>query len=277
MTTPGTLYIVPTPIGNLEDITLRALRVLKEVDFICAEDTRHSKKLLNHFGINTRLISYYREKEKEKAGALIELLKEGKNLALISDAGTPAISDPGTILVRAARDAQVRIEPLPGASAVTTAFSASGILSDGYTFLGFPPVKSGQRKSFLKGIANANLPVILYESPRRITTLVEEALEILGEREIFFARELTKSYEELSLSTLSKLFNRANEGVKGECVLIICPGEKEEVSGESIEELLLWHRDNSDISVKDVSKKLSQDLGVSKSKVYQMALGLWKK
>ncbi|MBM9519855.1 16S rRNA (cytidine(1402)-2'-O)-methyltransferase [Desulforhopalus vacuolatus] len=273
---PGTLYIVPTPIGNLEDITLRALRILKEVALIAAEDTRHSRKLLTHFGIGTRLVSYYREKEAEKAIGFVKLLQEGKDLALISDAGTPAISDPGAILVRAVQEAGLPVVPLPGASAVTSAFSASGILSAGYTFLGFPPAKSGARQKFLQKLVHHDLPVVLYESPRRIEALLEDSLKVLGERDAFFARELSKSHEELFPGTLSTLLERVHDGVRGEFVLIICPTVPEEVSGESLEELLLWHRDNSEISVKDVSKKLAGDLGISKSKVYQMALELWQ-
>lgn len=273
---PGTLYIVPTPIGNLEDITLRALRILKEVDLIAAEDTRHSRKLLTHFDIDTRLVSYYREKEAEKARGFVKLLEGGKDLALISDAGTPAISDPGAILVRAAQEAELTVVPLPGASAVTSAFSASGILSAGYTFLGFPPAKSGARQKFLQKLVHHDLPVVLYESPRRIEALLEDSLKVLGERDAFFARELSKSHEELLSGTLSTLLTRVRKGVRGEFVLIICPAVPEEVSGESLEELLLWHRDNSDISVKDVSKKIAGELGISKSKVYQMALELWQ-
>jgi 16S rRNA (cytidine1402-2'-O)-methyltransferase len=273
---PGTLYIVPTPIGNLEDITLRALRILKEVDLIAAEDTRHSRKLLTHFDIDTRLVSYYREKEAEKARGFVKLLEGGKDLALISDAGTPAISDPGAILVRAVQEAGLTIVPLPGASAVTSAFSASGILSAGYTFLGFPPAKSGARQKFLQKLVHHDLPVVLYESPRRIEALLEDSLKVLGERDAFFARELSKSHEELLSGTLSTLLTRVRKGVRGEFVLIICPTVPEEVSGESLEELLLWHRDNSDISVKDVSKKIAGELGISKSKVYQMALELWQ-
>jgi 16S rRNA (cytidine1402-2'-O)-methyltransferase len=273
---PGTLYIVPTPIGNLEDITLRALRILKEVDLIAAEDTRHSRKLLTHFDIDTRLVSYYREKEAEKARGFVKLLEGGKDLALISDAGTPAISDPGAILVRAVQEAGLTVVPLPGASAVTSAFSASGILSAGYTFLGFPPAKSGARQKFLQKLVHHDLPVVLYESPRRIEALLEDSLKVLGERDAFFARELSKSHEELLSGTLSTLLTRVRKGVRGEFVLIICPAVPEEVSGESLEELLLWHRDNSDISVKDVSKKIAGELGISKSKVYQMALELWQ-
>lgn len=272
----GTLYIVPTPLGNLEDITLRALRILKEVDHICAEDTRHSKKLLNHFGIGTPLISYYREKEQQKSPSIIGLLKEGKNIALISDAGTPAISDPGTILVRHAHRAAITVVPLPGPSAVTTAFSASGITGDGFLFAGFPPSKKGQRQKFLRSMVNSSVPVVLYESPRRITTLLEEALVIFGDRQAFWAREISKSFEDLQSGTLSSLLEKASSPQKGEFVLIISPGEPQSISAETTEELLIWYRDNSGLSLKDVSRKLSADLGVSRSEIYQQALSLWK-
>ncbi len=271
----GSIYIVPTPIGNLEDITLRALRILKEVDLICAEDTRHSRKLLTHFGINTKLVSYYREKEKEKAAHFVELLAQGKNLALISDAGTPAISDPGAILVAEARKQNIPIIALPGASAAITAFSASGIIAPGILFLGFPPAKSTQRKKVLQEISTQQFPVIFYESPRRVEALLQDALEILGNRQTFWARELTKKHEELLYCPLSTLLARAKEGVKGELVLIICPGEKSPPDKEQLENLLRWHRDNSNTTVRDISKELAKELKIPKSQIYQLALSLW--
>ncbi len=273
--TPGTLYIVPTPLGNLEDITLRALRVLREVEYICAEDTRHSRKLLNYFGINTPCISYYREKEREKAARLITMLQEGKSLALITDAGTPAVSDPGAVLVRAAHAQALPVVPLPGAAAVTTAVSAAGILENGYLFLGFPPVKREARRKFLRELVHQTVPVVLYESPRRIEALLAHCLEILGEREAFWARELSKSYEELVSAPLSELLTLAKKGVRGELVLIIFPGKKEETTAEDLRELLLWYRDSGEMTVRDVSKKLSRDCGIPRSKVYRLALQLW--
>ncbi len=276
--TAGTLYIVPTPIGNLEDITLRALHILQEVDCICAEDTRHSRKLLTHFGITTRCISYYREKEQEKTPKLLQLLREGKNLALISDAGTPAVSDPGAILVRAVHKAGFSVVPLPGASAVTTAVSAAGITENGYLFLGFPPAKSGARRTFLQELYEQKLPVVLYESPRRMEGLLADALEVLGEREVFLGRELSKAYEEVLLLSLSQLLEIVREkgGMRGECVLIIFPGEKEEMSEEDLRKLLAWHRDNSDMTVRDISKKLAVECGIARSEVYRLALQVWK-
>ncbi len=274
----GCLYIIPTPIGNLEDITLRALRVMKEVDLLAAEDTRHSRKLLNHFGIDTPLTSYYREKEVEKSIQLLRQIKEGKNIGLISDAGTPGISDPGAVLVQNAHREGVTVVPLPGPSAVATAMSASGYTGSGFLFIGFPPAKKGQRQKLLTSLAGCEYPVVFYESPRRIENFVSEALAIYGDRQALWAREITKAYEDLESAQLSELLAKAkSKQIKGEFVLIIHPGEKEDVQGETIEELICWYRDNSDLSLKDVSKKLSTDLGVSKSIVYQQALSLWKK
>ncbi|PHR26485.1 MAG: 16S rRNA (cytidine(1402)-2'-O)-methyltransferase [Desulfotalea sp.] len=273
----GCLYIVPTPIGNLEDITLRALRILKEVDLIAAEDTRHSKRLLNHFEIETPLISYYREKEAEKSVYLIKLIKEGKSIALISDAGTPGISDPGAILVLRAHKEGVTVIPLPGPSAVTTAMSASGYSGNGFLFIGFSPSKKGQRQKLLLSLADSQYPVVFYESPRRVEAFLQEALAVYGERQVFWAREITKSFEDLEVGTLTGLLQKAQaKQMRGEFVLIIYPGEKEKVQGETVEELICWYRDNSELSLKDVSKKLATDLGISKSVVYQQALTLWK-
>lgn len=273
----GTLYIVPTPIGNLEDITLRALRVLKEVDLIGAEDTRHSKKLLNHFGINTPLISYYREKEAQRSEEILRRLYDGQNVALISDAGTPAISDPGTVLVQRAHQENLKVIPLPGPSAVTTALSGSGLAENGFLFLGFLPAKKGQREKVLLSILHCQYPVVLYESPRRIDSLLSHALEVLGDRDAFWARELTKCFEELQYSLLSELVTKSKEGQnRGEFVIIIAPGKHDEVRGETVEELIVWYRDNTDDSLKDVCRRLADDLGKSRSQIYKQALTLWK-
>lgn len=276
-TGPGTLYVVATPIGNLEDIALRALRILKEVDLIAAEDTRHSQKLMNHFGIHTRLISYYREKEKERAGELVLRLQEGESIALISDAGTPGISDPGAILVRLAREAKIPVVPIPGPSAVTTALSAAGLAEGTFLFLGFAPSQKGQRQKLLLSLSDSPHPLVFYESPNRIEGLLADALETLGERRAFWARELTKSYEELQEGSLSELLTRAgSRRNKGESVVIICPGATDQAEGENLEELLLWYRDHSGLSLKDACRKLATDLGLSRSQIYQQALAMWQ-
>jgi 16S rRNA (cytidine1402-2'-O)-methyltransferase len=274
---PGTLFIVPTPIGNLEDITLRSLRILKEVDLIAAEDTRHTKRLLNHFGINTPLISYYREKEVERSEEILRRLQAGQNIALVSDAGTPGISDPGAIAVKLVQENGLTVVPLPGPSALTTALSGSGITSSGFLFLGFLPAKKGQRRKMLSSLAASEYPIVLYESPHRIESLLSDALETLGDRQCFWARELTKTFEELQHGTLGSLLAKSREGRnRGEFVLIIQPGAEQKVEGQTVEELIVWYRDNTDLSLKDVSRRLADDLGISRSQIYQQALTLWK-
>ena len=274
----GILYIVPTPIGNLEDITFRAVRVLQEVDLIAAEDTRHTLKLLNHFDIQTPLISYYKEKEAQRGAEIIARLKTGQNVALVSDAGTPAISDPGSVLVGSAHENNIKIVPLPGPSALTTALSAAGFCYTEFLFLGFLPSKKNQRRKSLNAFASSEHPVVLYESPHRISALLKDAFDILGNRQAFWARELTKKFEELQRTDLQTLFVKAASGKnRGESVLVICPGPKEEIKAETVEELIAWYRDNADLSLKDVSKRISTDLGVSRSQVYQKALTLWSK
>lgn len=276
-TPPGTLYIVATPIGNLEDITLRALRILQEVDLIAAEDTRHTKKLLNHFDIHTPLISYYREKEHERGATIIENLQSGKNVALVSDAGTPAISDPGAILVQLAHDAGIRISPIPGASALTAAVSGSGFADGTFLFLGFPPAKSSQRKKLLSSIIHAEYPVVFYEAPRRIASFLQDALEVLGDRPTLWARELTKTYEELHKGTLNELLRQcSDENSRGEFVVIIGPGAETRAEGENLADLLVWYRDHSGLSLKDACRQLAKDLGLSRSQIYQQALEIWK-
>ncbi len=274
---PGTLYIVATPIGNLEDITLRALRILKEVDLIAAEDTRHTKKLLNHFDIHTSLISYYREKEHERGATIIEHLKNGENVALVSDAGTPAVSDPGAILVQMAHEAGITVSPIPGPSALTAAVSASGFTEGAFLFLGFPPSKKSQRKKLLSSLIHSEYPVVFYESPRRVEGFLQDALEILGERPTLWAREVTKTYEELTKGKLSDLTEQCSEqNSRGEFVIIIGPATEVKAEGENIEELLVWYRDHSEMSMKDACKKLAKDLGLSRSQIYQQALEIWK-
>ncbi len=275
--TTGTLYIVPTPIGNLEDITLRGLRILKEVDLIAAEDTRHTKRLLNHFSIETPLISYYREKEIERSEELLHRLQEGQNIALVTDAGTPGISDPGAVIVKLLHEHGMTVVPLPGPSALTTALSASGMTSTSFLFVGFLPSKKGQRQKLLSSLSASEHPIVLYESPHRIDSLLGDALEVLGERRCFWARELTKNFEDLQHGTLSSLLAISRDGRnRGEFVVIIWPGVKEEVQGQTVEELLVWYRDNSELSLKDVSKRLASDLGISRSQIYQQALSLWQ-
>ncbi len=216
------LYIVATPIGNLEDITLRALRILGEVDLIAAEDTRETKKLLLKYKIEKPLISYYRENEKKRTIKLLQLLKEGKKIALVSDRGTPGISDPAYLLVRAARAENIPVVPIPGASGIPTALSVCGLPTTSFTFPGFLPRKKGKRKKILEELSPRLETFIFYESPYRFLSLLKELREIFGERKAVVCRELTKKFEEIidgSLSELVSVFEKRKP--KGEFILIV--------------------------------------------------------
>jgi len=275
---PGTLYITATPIGNLEDITLRALRILKEVDIIAAEDTRHTRKLLSHFEITTPLISYYREKEQERSVQLVKRILAGESIALVSDAGTPGISDPGAVLVNHAQKEGVNIVPVPGPSALATALSVSGITDSSFFFLGFAPSKKSQRKTLLTSLTDHPHPIVFYESPRRIQSLLSDILQIMGDRKGSWARELTKAHEDLQYGTIAELLELASgRNNRGEFVLIVQPGELVRAEGDNVEELLIWYRDNTSLTLKDVSRKIASDLGLSRSAVYQEALIIYKK
>jgi 16S rRNA (cytidine1402-2'-O)-methyltransferase len=277
-TKTGILYVAATPIGNLEDITLRCLRILNEVNLIAAEDTRHTRKLLTHFKISTPLISYYREKEAERSIQLIERLSNGESIALVSDAGTPGISDPGAVLVAGAHEAGIEVVPLPGASALTTALSAAGITNPHFLFLGFAPSKKSQRRSLLTSLIDVQWPLVFYESPRRIEGLLSDILQVFGDRKGFWGRELTKTYEELKKTSISKLLDHASSRTnRGEFVLVIEPGTAIKAEGENLQELLVWYRDNTALSLKDVSRKIAGDLGLSRSNIYQEALKIFKK
>ena len=218
----GLLYIVATPIGNLEDITLRALRVLKEVHVIAAEDTRHTQTLLDHYGITTPLTSYHEHNERSKVRSLIERLARGENIALVSDAGTPAISDPGYRLVGAAIREKLTVVPIPGASAALAVLSASGLPSDRFTFEGFLPASKQERKNKLQALKGETRTMIFYEAPHRLKESLEDLLEIFGDREISIGREVSKLHEEFLRGAVSAiLLELAERGVKGELTLVV--------------------------------------------------------
>jgi 16S rRNA (cytidine1402-2'-O)-methyltransferase len=219
---PGTLYLVATPIGNLEDITLRALRTLKECDVIAAEDTRHSGQLLKHFEISKPLISYFQFNEAKRSEQIIERLKRGEKVALITDAGTPGISDPGERVVKAVIAAGLRVEAVPGPSALVAALTASGLSTDEFHFVGFLPHKSGQRRAQLEKLQSIPGTLVLYESPHRIERLLGELSEVFPERQIVLARELTKKFEEFLRGTPAEIMAAIGERtLKGEFVAII--------------------------------------------------------
>lgn len=220
--TPGTLYLVATPIGNLEDITLRALRVLKECDVVAAEDTRHSGQLLKHFGIAKPMLSYFAFNEAKRSEEIIERLKRGEKVALITDAGSPGISDPGERVVQAARNAGLRVESVPGACALVAALTASGLPTDEFHFIGFLPHKSGQRRNQLEALKQFAGTLALYESPYRIEKLLGELNEVFPERQVVLARELTKKFEEFLRGTPAELIERTKtRSLKGEFVVLV--------------------------------------------------------
>jgi len=226
---PGILYVVATPIGNLEDVTLRALRILREVSLIAAEDTRRTSKLLQHYSISTPATSLHEHNEHAKASKLIERLRDGESIALVSDAGTPAISDPGARLVRAAHEAGIAVQPVPGASAVTSIVSAAGLDAGGFTFLGFPPNRSSPRKRWLAGLASHPFALVIYEAPHRIEQTLVDVRAELGNRRVAIGRELTKVHEFLAVRPIDAWI-RDPPPSQGEFALCIFPPDEQQSS-----------------------------------------------
>ena len=220
----GVLYVVATPIGNLEDITARAVRILREVDVVACEDTRRTRQLLTHFDIHTPTVSYYEHNKLTRGPQLLRQLGEGRSVALVSDAGTPGISDPGVLLVREARAAGIPVVPVPGASAVVTALSAAGLPADRFVFDGFLPVKPGRRVNRLKALRDLEATVVVYESPHRIVASMEAIAEVFGDAPVVVARELTKQFEEIVTATPAEHLERLRAGsARGEFVVVIPP------------------------------------------------------
>ena len=219
---PGTLYVVATPIGNLEDITLRALRVLREVDLIACEDTRRTRALLSHFDIHGHVTSYFEGNKLAKGEALLRTLSDGKSVALVTDAGTPGISDPGFLLVRAARDGGIPVTPVPGPAAVIAALSAAGVPADRFAFDGFLPVKPGRRLHRLEALRSLEMTIVCYESPHRILASLDAVGQAFGDVEIVVARELTKQFEEIVRGSPARLREHFGQGrARGEFTLVI--------------------------------------------------------
>ena len=272
---PGTLYIVPTPIGNLEDTTLRALRVLKEVQLIAAEDTRHTQHLLAHFGIHTTLTSYHEHNERDKAHTLVARLKSGASIALVSDAGTPALSDPGYRLVIEAIRAGIQVIPLPGASALTTALSASGLPTDRFCFAGFLPAKTQERKAKLQGLRSETATLVFYEAPHRLKESLADALKVLGEREIAIARELTKVHEEFLRGKLSEIIGLlGGHEIKGEIVLVIQGATGEAQVSDAELQTMIRQLMADGMGMKEIAELLGERYGLGKKEVYKRALKL---
>lgn len=269
----GKLYIVATPIGNLEDITLRALRILKEVDVIAAEDTRQTLKLLNHFEITKHLISYHRHNESTKCELLIEKLKNGENVALVSDAGTPGISDPGEEVIKRAIEEKIEIIPVPGACAMINALICSGIDTKEFTFMGFLPLNKKLRKEKLEEIKNINKTIILYEAPHKIKETLKDLKEIINKRKIVLARELTKIHEEFIRGNIEQLIENA-ENYKGEMVIII-EGNNEIkenfLVNLSLEEHFNFYN-NQGLTKNEIIRKIAKDRKTNKNEIYQYFL-----
>jgi 16S rRNA (cytidine1402-2'-O)-methyltransferase len=272
----GTLYIVATPIGNLEDITFRAVRILKEVDLIAAEDTRHSRKLLTHFGISRPMTSYFDHNKELKGEYLLDKLRQGLSVALISDAGTPCISDPGYQLVRDAVRSGVPVVPIPGPSAAVAALSASGLPSESFAFEGFLPNRLGKRRERLTSLKGESRVLIFYESPNRLSAALADLQDIFGDREAVIARELTKIYEEFTRGTLSLLRERyRNEKVRGEVVILVAPTEVPSgLVAPDVAGLLQVCMASAGLSLKDAVQRVARETGLARSQVYDEALRL---
>lgn len=270
----GTLYLVATPIGNLEDITFRALRTLKEVDVILAEDTRKTLKLLNHFEIKKPLISFYRHNEGVKIEQVLGMLEEGKNLALVSDAGTPAISDPGEDLVRALIENEINIVPIPGAVAAIQALICSGFDTTRFAFEGFLSINKRCRKERLEELKNEERTMLFYEAPHKLTRTLDALKETFGpDRRIVLGREITKIHEEMMRMTVQEAIDYYEENeVKGEFVIVVegTPKVVEEVT-ETVEELMERYLDEG-IDRKEAMKMVAKEKGISKSEVYKIML-----
>ena len=278
-TARGTLYIVATPIGNLEDITFRAVRILKEVDLIAAEDTRHSRKLLSHFGIATRLTPYHDHNERLKTDYLLDRLRGGESVAIITDAGTPCIADPGYRIAMAAAAAGLRVVPVPGPSAIITALSAAGLPTDRFAFEGFLPPKQGKRKSRLQELRDDNRVLVFYEAPHRLTDTLRDMTEVFGDRDAVVARELTKIHEEFRRERLAELAaHYTGEGVKGEVVILLAPGTREDAASTvEPEEFLRRQILDEGLSLRDAVAATVTITGKARSEIYALALEIQKK
>ena len=267
----GTLYLVATPIGNLADITHRALQVLKDVDLIACEDTRHTHKLLQHYGITTKTISYHEHNEQHRAAELIDLLKRGSDVAVVSDAGTPSISDPGFRLVRAAIENEVAVVPVPGPSALITAVIAAGLPTDEFFFAGFLPSRSNARRVRLNELRAVPGTLIFYEAPHRLATTLKDAYEVLGEREAVVARELTKLHEEIRRGRLSELGEHYGnvENPRGEIVVLIDRNVISEAAVKTRVAPLVDQFEQDGLDHRAALKKAARELGLSRAEAYR--------
>src|SRR5215471_1066218 len=275
----GRLYIVSTPIGNLEDITQRALRILREVDLIACEDTRHTRKLLTHFGIETNTISYHKHNETERASELCDMLAAGKSIALVSDAGTPLISDPGFRIVSLAIERGLSAVPVPGANAAVAAISAAGLPTDEFFFAGFLPARSGARIARLEQLRSLDATLIVYEAPHRIAATLRDAAEILGPRDAVVVRELTKLHEEFTRGTLSQLAETFTDKsrARGEIVLLIAGARETDrqtahQSGATAFAERFASLQQQGLDEKGALKKAARELGLKRDEAYRLMM-----
>jgi 16S rRNA (cytidine1402-2'-O)-methyltransferase len=273
---PGTLYLVATPIGNLADITARAIQTLTDVDVIACEDTRHSRKLLQHFGINTKTVSYHEHNEEQRARELVEQLKEGRNIAVVSDAGTPTINDPGFRLVRAAIENEIKLVAIPGPSALITALTAAGLSTDAFFFAGFLPSRPTARQARLRELSAIPGTLIFYEAPHRLAASLRDAREILGERQAVVARELTKLHEEIRRGRLSELAEHYSgaESVRGEIVVLVDKTVLEKTTASLTKNVtaLVSAFEEQGLDHRAALKKAARELGMSRAAAYRQLL-----
>ena len=272
---PGILYVVATPIGNLEDVTLRAVRVLREVSLIAAEDTRRTARLLQHYSISTPTTSLHEHNERARTPALIEKLRQGRSIALVSDAGTPVVSDPGTLLVAAAHEAGIRVEPIPGPSAAVAALSASGFSSDQVLFVGFPPARSNARKQWLSGLRAERRLIVLFEAPHRIESTLKDIADDFGNRPILLARELTKAHEELVVRPILEVLATLKEP-RGEYTVVIAPPPTSPATTDSHPEAAELRKEFCEMTNnpggrrRDAVRRLAEKYHVSPKTMYQL-------
>lgn len=273
----GKIYLVATPIGNLEDITIRALNILKEVDLIAAEDTRHTLGLLNHFEISKPLISYYKQNEKVKSEILIQKVLDGQSVAVVSDAGTPGISDPGEEIVKVAIENDIEVVPIPGACAFVNALIASGLNTREFSFIGFLSAEKKEKKEKLEELKYETKTLIFYEAPHKLKGTLEALYEILGDRKIVLAKELTKIHEEFIRGSLSEILAKIDL-IKGEFVILVDGAikSKAEVEKDKLKELTLEEHykmyENQGLDKKEIIKKIAKDRNVNKNEIYQYFL-----
>jgi 16S rRNA (cytidine1402-2'-O)-methyltransferase len=271
---PGRLYVVSTPIGNLEDITYRAVRVLKDVDWIACEDTRTTGHLLQHYGISTKMISYHEHNEVDRAPELFARLQSGENGALVSDAGTPLLSDPGFRIVRGLMVAGIRVEPVPGASALLAALVGSGLPTDQFHFGGFLPPKQGQRMRVLEALADEAATLVFYEAPHRILETLGDIAAVMGQRDVAVARELTKLHEEVLRGTAAEILAvlGARDSIRGEFVVLIAKATEPEPDDTPVEEAI-GLMVQAGVARMDAIKTIARQRGLSKRDIYKLVSG----